>query len=73
MLAIAGPVDALVFTDDIGLTSPEVREARCNRLSHFGFRLDHITNRKPISTDVTRFKIPEPRRTSSPSATMKSA
>ncbi len=52
MLAAAGPIDALVFTDDVGLTSPDVRGELCKRLSHLGFRLDPAANLAPQSQDV---------------------
>ena len=52
MLAVAGPIDALVFTDDIGLRCPEVREQVCERLQHLGFRLDPAANRARGVQDV---------------------
>ncbi len=52
MWAVAGPVDALVFTDDIGLTCPQVREEVCERLRHLGLRLDPAANRARQVQDV---------------------
>jgi acetate kinase len=37
-------LDVLVFTDDVGLTVPEVRSAICNDLDALGIRLDETRN-----------------------------
>jgi acetate kinase len=40
-----GGIDALVFTDDIGVSNPQVREAACQDLGLFGIELDKPKNR----------------------------
>jgi acetate kinase len=42
---VLGGIDALVFTDDIGLTNWRVRERACENMEWFGLKLDRELNR----------------------------
>lgn len=44
-IAALGGIDALVFTDDIGVTNWLVREKACQGLNAFGVKLDRMANR----------------------------
>ncbi|MBN2144280.1 MAG: acetate/propionate family kinase [Candidatus Aureabacteria bacterium] len=48
-LCVAGPSDAVIFTDTIGETVPEVREYVCADMEIFGIRLDHHKNKTTVS------------------------
>lgn len=43
-LALLGKVDALLFTDDIGLQNPHIRALACNGLEWAGIKLDEVAN-----------------------------
>jgi acetate kinase len=43
-LALLGNVDALLFTDDIGLQNPRIRAAACRGLEWAGVHLDEAAN-----------------------------
>jgi len=47
-VAVLGGIDALVFTDDIGLTNWQVREGVCETAGWFGLRLDPEANRRAV-------------------------
>jgi acetate kinase len=53
-LALAGDVHAVIFTDTIGETVPEVREAVCSGMQVFGISLDPVRNMMahPLPVDV---------------------
>jgi len=48
--ALAGPIDALVFTGGIGEHSPAIRAAVCRNLAHLGILLDDEKNRQNAPT-----------------------
>ncbi len=52
-IAVLGGVDALVFTDDIGLTNWLVREKACHSLKGFGVKLDRDANRSASVTSAS--------------------
>ena len=63
-IAVLGGIDALVFTDDIGVTNWLVREKSCQGLNVFGVRLDREVNRSApgataalISSQDSRVKV----------------
>ena len=63
-IAVLGGIDALVFTDDIGVTNWLVREKSCQGLNIFGVRLDREVNRSApgataalISSQDSRVKV----------------
>jgi acetate kinase len=43
-LALLGKVDALLFTDDIGLQNPHIRALACDGLAWAGIKLDEVAN-----------------------------
>jgi acetate kinase len=43
-LALLGNVDALIFTDDIGLQNPYIRALACDGLAWAGLNLDEVAN-----------------------------
>lgn len=43
-LALLGKVDALLFTDDIGLQNPHIRALACDGLAWAGVKLDEVAN-----------------------------
>ena len=47
-LAVTGVPDAVIFTDTIGETVPEVREAACSGLEAFGLKLDMKKNNNAV-------------------------
>jgi acetate kinase len=58
-----GGIDALVFTDDIGVTNWQVRERACENMDWCGLKLDREVNRQPstgsavlISSEDSRVK-----------------
>ncbi|MHB8952591.1 MAG: acetate/propionate family kinase [Pirellulaceae bacterium] len=53
-LALVGTVHAVIFTDTIGETVPEVREAVCSGMQVFGISLDPVHNAtaSPLPADV---------------------
>ncbi|MFA5043781.1 MAG: acetate/propionate family kinase [Kiritimatiellia bacterium] len=52
-VAALGGMDALVFTDDIGVTNWLVREKACEAMQWCGLKLDREANRKASLTDAT--------------------
>ena len=47
-LALVGDAEAVIFTDTIGETVPEVREAVCSGMDVFGISVDPVAIRRPI-------------------------
>jgi acetate kinase len=52
-VAVLGGIDALVFTDDIGLTNWLVREKACDAMRWCGLKLNREANRSASLTDAT--------------------
>lgn len=52
-IATLGGVDVLIFTDDIGVKSWQVRHAVCNSLSFCGIILDNERNRTVSQKDIS--------------------
>ncbi|MDD5678531.1 MAG: acetate/propionate family kinase [Kiritimatiellae bacterium] len=52
-VAVLGGIDALVFTDDIGVTNWLVREKACEAMQWCGLKLDRKANRSASLTDAT--------------------
>ncbi|MCX5714485.1 MAG: acetate/propionate family kinase [Candidatus Omnitrophica bacterium] len=52
-IAILGGIDALVFTDDIGLRSPIIREKVCENMEWCGIDLDERLNRKAVGATIS--------------------
>ena len=44
-------IDCLVFTDDVGVQCPEIRDLVCTGLEWFGLELDRSLNREPVPGD----------------------
>lgn len=59
-LAVVGNADAVIFTDTIGETVPEVREKVLSGMQWFGIRLDHRANQALTGypTDIATKKSP---------------
>ncbi len=56
--ALLGGVDALIFTDDIGFNSPEVRQAACDGLEWAGILIDPLANQAGTVGDITAIHSP---------------
>lgn len=52
-ITILGGIDALVFTDDIGLRNPLIRERVCEGMSWCGIKLDKRLNSKAVGNTVS--------------------
>ena len=52
-ITILGGIDALVFTDDIGLRNPLIREKVCERMEWCGIGLDKRLNRKAVGNIIS--------------------
>jgi acetate kinase len=46
MSAVLEGLDVLIFTDDVGLRCPEVREAACRGMEWCGIIFDPVSNRQ---------------------------
>ena len=59
-LALVGDAQAVIFTDTIGETVPEVREAVCSGMDPFGIALDPQRNAsaQPLPVDVATPRSP---------------
>ena len=58
MAAVMGGLDALVFTDDVGLRCPEVREAACAGMAWCGITLDPARNRRATGETIACLSVP---------------
>jgi len=56
--AVLGGLDALVFTDDVGVQVPEVREEACRGLGFMGVRIDGEANRRISGGEAATISIP---------------
>jgi acetate kinase len=54
MIAVLGGLDALIFTDDVGLYCPEVRAAACANMAWCGITLDEARNRQASGQTIAR-------------------
>jgi acetate kinase len=53
VVTLRGAMDALVFTDDIGLNNPYIRERVCEKMEWAGIRLDPEQNRRAVGDRIT--------------------
>jgi len=56
---VLGGMDALLFTDDIGVTNWQIRERVCANMAWCGVRLDPEANRRAASDDIARISAPD--------------
>ncbi len=56
--AILGGLDVLIFTDDVGLHSWQVRQAVCARMAWCGIQLDASANRHVADESISIFSAP---------------
>ena len=52
-ITILGGIDALAFTDDIGLRNPFIREKVCDEMTWCGIELDKKLNRRAVGNTVS--------------------
>ena len=52
-ITILGGIDALAFTDDIGLRNPLIREKVCENMEWCGIELDKRLNRKAVGNTIS--------------------
>ena len=52
-ITILGGIDALAFTDDIGLRNPLIREKVCEDMEWCGIELDKRSNRKAVGNTIS--------------------
>jgi len=53
ILALGGKIDALVFTDDVGVNNPFVREAACKDMAWAGIAIDKEKNKRASSLGIS--------------------
>jgi acetate kinase len=54
VLALGGSIDALVFTDDLGVRVPLIRREVCKGLDWAGIMLDRKRNQKNSNSGISR-------------------
>jgi len=58
-IAVLGGLDVLIFTDDIGIQSWQVREETCREMTHLGINLDAEVNRGARFDEICILSKPE--------------
>ena len=61
MAAVMGGLDALIFTDDVGLYCADVRAAVCGEMEWCGLKLDDGRNRQTSGQTITKINADEAR------------